>query len=99
MSLEPAPTARAPTRPLLEFPELALGATSLNDHRMAIFAHEVANSLSVIGFSLEYFKSEFKARQIDDPVVNRVMQSALAEIAGLGIFLHKGTSKNSPLKL
>lgn len=86
--LRPELPLGAPTAVLREFTELAPGKPSLNDHRTAIFAHEVANSLSAIGYSIEFIKSELIARQIADPTLNRIVQSALSEIAGLGAFLH-----------
>lgn len=79
-----------------EFEDLEAESRSLEEHRAAIFAHEVANSLSVISYSIEFFKSEFKAKKIDDPIVNKVIQSALGEIAGLGSLLREYCAPTLP---
>jgi len=82
--------------PLWQCAEQEPQPDSFSGHRAAIFAHEVANTLGVIGFSIEFLKSEFASRNIEDPMVNKVVQSALEEIAGLGSLLHEHCAPTLP---
>ena len=98
----PTPVARnfvpesSPNQELWEFEDLEGKSHSLDGHREAIFAHEVGNSLTAICFSIEYFKRELTARHIHDPILNKVIQSALGEIVGLGSLLREYCAPTVP---
>lgn len=80
---------RSPDQDLWDFGEQEPESLSLAGHRAAILAHEVANSLALIGCSIQFVKTELQANRIDDPVLNKVIQSALGEIDGVGSLLHE----------
>ena len=66
-------------------PEVYLSA----EDRAAIFAHEVANSLTAISCSLQFVRTELDAHRIDDPILTKVVHGALAEIDSVGLLLHE----------
>ncbi len=80
---------RSPEQELSDFGVQEPESLSLAKHRAAIFAHEVVNSLALIDCSIQFVKMELQANRIDDPVLNKIIQSALRELDGVGSLLQE----------
>lgn len=82
-------TKNSPEPALWDFGVTEPKNRSLDGDRTAIFAHEFANSLTAIGCSLQFVKAELESHRIDDPILIKVVQSALAEVDGVGSLLQE----------
>lgn len=90
----------SPHRELWDRNEMAQGVPGRGT-RAAIFAHEVANSLTAVACGLQFVKAEIESLHMDDPVLTKVVQGALAEINNVGTMLHEYCSATDaqPLNL
>ncbi len=84
----------SPDQELWDFGEHKRERLSSDGHRAASFAHEVANSLALISCSIQFVNTELQTNRINDPLLNKVIASALREIDGVGSLLQEYCTLN-----
>lgn len=62
---------------------------SLLESRAAVFGHEVANSLTVISSSLQFVKTEFETKGVNDAALVAVIRGAAGEVDRLDSLLNE----------